>query len=413
MVAHEDARRWLADLISPDQARSDACMSALDAPQWTQVLDIAARHRVLPLLHWRLSQVQSAAARVPSEVTQRLGREMLGATQRALASCGAARAMDEALERAGVPALFLKGIHLAAAVYPQPGLRPMRDVDVLVPQRRASDALEALESIGAVRDAKTEGDSNAWRDSMHHLPAMVMPGGRVRVELHTSLSPDTVITCGGLDRVPQWDDLWNRAITVDCAGRRIHVLSPEDLLLHLVVHAVHHHRLAIGPLALADVGFLLGRVHIDWEAFWARAHGQGAARGCVLLLRLLEREWGPQPVSWPAGAEGAGGTGECTVDASVLDAASALLLQESPREGSLTIARGAARHAVGRLFTSRKDLALMYPVQADSLAAFAWYPRHWWRLATKRLPEYLRYRRQPGVAIDMRAMDAMDAWLRR
>jgi hypothetical protein len=406
-MAGTDTRRGLRDLISPDEDRVRGRIGDLDEADWPGILDIGTRHRVLPLLHWRVAGLQPAAAVVPPRVVALLGREMLGSTQRALAALAAARAMDEAFGRAGVPALFLKGIHLAVAAYPQPGLRPMRDVDVLVPAGRAADALEALESIGAVRDAKIEGNSDAWRDSMHHLPAMVMPGGRVRVELHTSLSPDTVITCGGLDRVPQWDDLWSRAITVDCAGRRIHVLSLEDLLMHLVVHAVHHHRLAIGPLALADVGFLLARVRIDWGAFWARAHEQGAERGCVLMLRLLEREWGPQPVEWGREAHA------CAAGDPVLDAASELLLQESPREGSLRIARGAARHAVGRLFASRQDLALMYPVRAESLAAFAWYPRHWWRLATQRLPEYLRYRRQPGVATDMHAMDAVEAWLRR
>jgi hypothetical protein len=402
-----DTRRWLRDLISPDRDRVRGRCGRLDESQWAQVLEIAARHRLLPMLHWRVAGLQPAAAGVPPQVEALLGREMLGSTQRALAALAAARAMDEAFARADVPVLFLKGIHLAVAAYPQPGLRPMRDVDGLVPAGRAADALEALESIGAVRDPKLGGDIGAWGDSMHHLPAMVMPGGLVRVEIHTSLSPAHVKTRGGLRAVPAWDELWGRAATIDCVGRRIHVLSPEDLLLHLVVHAVHHHRLAIGPLALADVGFLLARVRIDWAAFWARAHEQGAERGCVLMLRLLERVWGPQPVEWGPEAP------DCTAGDPVLDAASELLLQESPREGSLRIARGAARHAVGRLFASRQDLALMYPVRADSLAAFAWYPRHWWRLATQRLPEYLRYRRQPGVATDMRAMDAVEAWLRR
>ena len=338
-----------------------------------------------------------------------LQREMLASTQQVLLALAAARRVDEVLAEAGVPALFLKGVHLAASVYPQAGLRPMRDVDVLVPEHAAARALAALERAGACREAGKDGDIDAWRAGMHHLPALVMPGRGVRVEVHTSLSPRAELAALGVHAMPQWQDLWSRAVSIDCAGRTVRVLSPEDLLVHLAVHAVYQHRLSNGPLAIADVGFLLARHCVDWAALWRAADHQGVTRGCVLVLKLLEREWGPQPVKWHGRS--------ASVDNGVLESASMLLLQESQRPGHLAIAKasqgvgGAARLALQRIFMTRRDLALMYPVKASSLAAFAWYPRHWWRLVTKRLPEYLRYRRQPGVNLDLQAMDAFERWL--
>ncbi len=428
----EASRLAIAELIGPRVDVVRRRLLALDERDWSSVIAGGARHRVLPLMHWRTREAgvaplagaagaagasgvagaagAAAHAAIPADIAARLQTEMLASTQQVLVALAAARRIDEVLADAGVPALFLKGVHLAASVYPQAGLRPMRDIDVLVPEERADDALAALERAGAARESGKDGDLDAWRAGMHHLPALVMPGRGVRVEVHTSLSPREQVSAAGVRDIPDWDQLWPRAASIECAGRTVRVLSPEDLLVHLVVHAVYHHRLSNGPLALADVGFLLARHRIDWAAVWRAAEQQGIVRGCVLLLRLLEREWGPEPVEW----HGRG----ASVDDEVLQSASMLLLQESQRPGHLVIAKasrgvgGAVRLALQRIFMPRRDLALMYPVKADSLAAFAWYPRHWWRLVTRRLPEYLRYRRQTGVNLDLQAMDSFERWLR-
>ncbi|UCC87654.1 MAG: nucleotidyltransferase family protein [Anaerolineales bacterium] len=49
---------------------------------------------------------------------------------------------------AGIPALVLKGAALAHMVYPEPGLRPMSDVDILVPESDARRAQEVLADLG-------------------------------------------------------------------------------------------------------------------------------------------------------------------------------------------------------------------------------------------------------------------------
>ena len=45
----------------------------------------------------------------------------------------AAQLLDH-LQAAGCPVLFLKGLALSPLVYPGDGLRPMRDIDILVPR---------------------------------------------------------------------------------------------------------------------------------------------------------------------------------------------------------------------------------------------------------------------------------------
>jgi hypothetical protein len=288
----------------------------------------------------------------------------------------------------------------------------MRDIDVLVPRAQLTPGLDALRTIGAMVNANVSAEFSARR---HHLPAIELPGSGVRVEIHWDLRPRAQGADDGCMPTPGWDSLHQRAATVDCAGRSISVLSSEDLLVHLVGHAVMDHRFSNGPLLLADIGFLLEKGPLDWQLTWRLAAEQGLARSCVLVLRLVERYWGVRGIEW-CGHEDA-------VDDATLDAAVMLMTQESVLTTNVAAASEGAqggdrvpplvRLASRRLFIPRTDLALMYPVRADSLAAFAWYPRHWWRLATKRLPEYLRYRRKPGVDIDIKALDVVEAWLRR
>jgi len=52
------------------------------------------------------------------------------------------------LQQAGIPVLVLKGVPLALRYYRDAGLRPMRDLDLLVPEQRAREAIQLFQSAG-------------------------------------------------------------------------------------------------------------------------------------------------------------------------------------------------------------------------------------------------------------------------
>ena len=58
-----------------------------------------------------------------------------------------------ALASAAVPATVVKGMHTAAALFPEPGARPMADVDLVVPPGAAGRAERTLAAAGYVRSA--------------------------------------------------------------------------------------------------------------------------------------------------------------------------------------------------------------------------------------------------------------------
>lgn len=84
-------------------------------------------------------------------------------------------------------------------------------------------------------------------------------------------------------------DLWDRARPIDLLGVPVRVLSTEDLLLHLCLHASYHHRFDRAPLkCLLDVAAVADRHEgeIDWTLLGGRAAEWGASRFAWCTLRL-------------------------------------------------------------------------------------------------------------------------------
>lgn len=92
-------------------------------------------------------------------------------------------AIDEVLGAANIPYLGLKGAALMPYLYKEGGMRPMRDMDLLLPRQHLETAADCLRSIGF--DLPREQPSQFMRD-MHQLPnaTKTVNGFVSSVELH-------------------------------------------------------------------------------------------------------------------------------------------------------------------------------------------------------------------------------------
>jgi hypothetical protein len=222
-------------------------------PDWEQLVRLATWNRLSALLRAGLREA-GVFDRAPESVR----RQLTSAYHNNVATEAARRRhLDEVLGRfgdEGIPAMLLKGAALAETVYREPGLRPMADVDILVPEadvRRAHDAL--LECGYVLLPAHCE-------DEHHHLPGLGTPDGLAAFELHRSLMPPRFPLQLDADR------FWRRGRPVDYAAS--HVLpAPDDLLVHVCVHfAQDRVRESEGALAqLCDIARLVGGAEIDWS----------------------------------------------------------------------------------------------------------------------------------------------------
>lgn len=297
--------RALLDLLG------GARQPALAGLDWARIATLSDLHRLGPLLHWRHGE----NAEIPEPIRAGWREAYRLARIAALVQDADLAWSMTLLEGAGCTPVALKGAFLARHAYPEPALRPMRDLDLLVPQGQALAAWEALLAAGATVIAPPKIPLAEVIRLEQHLPALELPRGTV-LELHVRVSE----LSGRLEyATPAGHEaaLIERAMTV--GGLRFP--DPTDLLSHLVTHAVYGHRFDCGPLLLSDVAFLTARQPIDWPRFHATAAADGWAKGAALVLALVREFCGepavPQPPAQP--------------DAAALDLAAALLLQDYRR----------------------------------------------------------------------------------
>lgn len=165
----------------------------------------------------------------------------------------------DALTEAEVPLLFLKGVPLALRYYGDLGLRPMADVDILVPHPEADRALDVVEGLGW-RDVG--GVSRAQLHRTHHGSGLRHPDGG-DLDLHWHLGTPLLIPG---DEEHSSDDFWAaaEALSIPQHGIEGRTLAPTDMLLHVITHGLWS---GSGSTVrwIADAAVVLRDAPIDWD----------------------------------------------------------------------------------------------------------------------------------------------------
>ncbi len=141
----------------------------------------------------------------------------------------------QALEQAGIPTLLLKGAGLVAGSRLDAGMRPMKDLDVLVPTRQTKAAVKVLVRRGLVPVLGMP----AWFVT-EYAPTFECGWGFETIEHGRSLRLDLHWHASYVSRQPDADDdFWDAAREVDLRGVRTRALAPADELLVALVHGLH------------------------------------------------------------------------------------------------------------------------------------------------------------------------------
>jgi putative nucleotidyltransferase-like protein len=179
-----------------------------------------------------------------------------------------AAVLVQQLQEAGIRTLVLKGAALSVLHYQDRGVRPMSDVDVLVPVSQAAKAMEGLGEIGWRTGRFVEEDF-----SYRHAAQLTNEGGR-EFDLHWHAFYECLRE--GAD-----DDLWCRAVPLALLHVRTLALDPSDALLHTVVHGMRWDEVpTIRWIPDAMTILRSAGVRVDWD----RVVEQAARRR--LLLRF-------------------------------------------------------------------------------------------------------------------------------
>jgi hypothetical protein len=184
----------------------------------------------------------------------------------------------EPLTDAGLEPVVLKGPTLAAR-YPDPGLRPMDDIDLLLAPDQHEAGAAALVRAGwrvSHGPARHPYDTVLHHPSVPHLP----------LELHHGIESwrdrAHAITGRGL---------WARRAPLQCMGVAAFGLPVEDELVMLAAHAAkpfHHFQRIIWSVDMAVVVETAGAA-LDWESVAARAHDARCDTALAVALRHARR----------------------------------------------------------------------------------------------------------------------------
>ena len=160
------------------------------------------------------------------------------------------------LAEAAVPTMALKGLALGASVYDSPGLRTVSDLDILVPGKDLFRAMEALTRHGlrsGSGEPKCVADLRANHAHVFYPPK--------RHELSIDLHWHVLASARGDEEDTSF---WSAARPLMVGSQKTLGLSPEDQLLHVLVHGVRWTRMP-HVRWVADAALLLRKAREDFK----------------------------------------------------------------------------------------------------------------------------------------------------
>ena len=234
--------------------------------------------RLLPLLHHNMFRLG-----VQDPLLERFRGVRRFFWARNLRLMNVAKRTHEALAAAEVPALALKGTSLVASRYVDRSIRPMEDVDVLVPGANAGAAIAVLEGLGFECGTPRPRCLRERVLQSRELPGCgFVDGNGSYVDLHWNALH--------LDRRPDADsDAWRRAREVVFEGVPLLVLDPADQLLQLCAHGLQDVD-ASAIRWIADAAIVIrGASSLDWQVFVESASQHRLSAAMADALRMLLR----------------------------------------------------------------------------------------------------------------------------
>jgi hypothetical protein len=232
----------------------------------------AVNHRIGPLL-WRALSAAGAVDSLPGDasstlraVSEAFRMEALILLPRAVAAAVAP------LIDAGLEPVVLKGPAVAAR-YPEPGLRPMEDIDLLLPRGQHESALRILEEARwqVIRPARND----LYDTVLTHpdVPSLFL-------ELHYGLEASS-------QRVTALDPmgLWKLRKPIDCLGTPAFGLPLAEEIVMLAAHAGKPHHGFAHLIWIADLTMILGQAEesghpVDWD----RLRSIAASARCTTVV---------------------------------------------------------------------------------------------------------------------------------
>jgi hypothetical protein len=355
---------------SPDKT-GDGRFMPLSEADWDDLLQQSDRHKITPLFYHRLRTFHPDIP-IPPDVIGKLRQAYLDNAARNERLYHNLSKVLKILRRDSIPVIALKGAHLAELVYGNRALRFMSDLDLLV---RKDDLMKVDALLLEMGCTPTEQNRIVGKDNNEFV--YLMPKRDVSLEIHwsilSSVFPFAIDT----------DGQWARSKPAIIAGVDASVLCPEDLLLHLCLHAGCTHGFEPGLKLFCDISEILQHNggSLDWGLVQRRTREWGIGKCVYLTLKLTSELLG---VALPEGLMES--LKPSDFDERFVDLAKDQIFSRRSRTGQpLSMWPAVARFwGANRLrdkvslflkgfFLPREAMARLYPIPADSVRIYFYY----------------------------------------
>ena len=258
--------RILAERLREPEPSSElrTALSATDN-DWDEIVGQASENYVLAALAAAVRDLGLAGS-VEPELYDFLAAVHAANAERNLKLRDQLAEVVATLNGIGIEPVLLKGaVRLVDGLYPDPGWRMMRDLDLLVPEAKLDETVEGLRKVGYAPHRPPATNHTAWRQ--HNYPGLACPGGVAVIEIHTEL-----FSSERRRRLLRGAGVLRAARCVEFDGVVARIPSLEHQMRHLIAHC-----------QISD---------------WYRSGGKSQLRD--LLEAAALDVWSPERVAWRA-----------------------------------------------------------------------------------------------------------------
>jgi hypothetical protein len=271
VTAEDNILLWVAASGNPASGAPAWLPERMGAEEGTRLVDAALREGVAGLLYHRLKtsgRLQALADPVRSRL-ESIYYLTIQANLRFFAAI-------KEIAGQGVPFVLMQGAALLIETYPDPGLRPMSDIDLWVLPRNRERLLAVLSRLGFEENPLVPG---------------VLRRGAVLVDVHTQLDWAERIQATRFLFALDPEEIQRSCRRVAWEGLHLFCLGGHDQVIYLMVHAVKHNLERL--IWLADIQRLTAAWQVsDWEGLRQRARQLGQERVPALLAYLRQALFG-------------------------------------------------------------------------------------------------------------------------
>lgn len=230
---------------------------------WDYILEESRDNSIAPFLYYHLAPYQK---NIPADIFLELKNTFDNAKQDNHLLYQELQKIILSFKEKNIKFILLKGIDLAKRVYPDIGLRPMTDIDILVRKEDLPKIEEALIPLNylmypnyyKVLDKPVSPYLNA-------VVCKKLTAPFISLHLHWHIYTNTFFPFYGYISSLDIERIWQNAETTEIEGQKVLRINSNDLILHLSQHHFKHYFNSL--IYFTDIDALLTKYKekLDWQ----------------------------------------------------------------------------------------------------------------------------------------------------